>query len=152
MKVLNLQCVQSHDFEGWFSSEDDFQSQLAHGLLECPVCGDRQIHKMPSAPRLNLGTALIETAKTPPIQADRPAVSAPDRQAWQAAWLRVAREAMKHSEDVGDAFAEEARRIHRGEAPERGIRGHTSVAEAVALMEEGVPVMPLPALSKETLQ
>jgi len=57
MKVLNLQCAHQHDFEGWFGSEDDFQSQLARGLVECPLCGDRQITKQLSAPRLNLSTS-----------------------------------------------------------------------------------------------
>jgi hypothetical protein len=55
MKVLNLQCTQNHAFEGWFASEDDFQSQLGRGLVECPVCGDPAVVKMLSAPRNNLG-------------------------------------------------------------------------------------------------
>lgn len=57
MKVLDLQCTQGHAFEGWFSSEDDFQSQLARQLVECPLCGDRAVAKLPSAPRLNLSGA-----------------------------------------------------------------------------------------------
>ncbi|MFZ2295757.1 MAG: DUF1178 family protein, partial [Polaromonas sp.] len=55
MKVLNLQCSRQHSFEGWFGSEDDFQGQLAGGLIECPLCADKGIHKLPSAPRLNFG-------------------------------------------------------------------------------------------------
>jgi hypothetical protein len=57
MKVLDLQCQQQHTFEGWFGSEEDYQSQLKRGLLECPMCGDAHVSKMPSAPRLNLGKA-----------------------------------------------------------------------------------------------
>ena len=57
MKVLNLQCSHSHSFEGWFASENDFQSQLARGLVECPLCGDTHVSKMLTAPRLNLGAA-----------------------------------------------------------------------------------------------
>ncbi len=57
MKVLNLQCSHSHSFEGWFASENDFQSQLARGLVECPLCGDTGVSKMLTAPRLNLGAA-----------------------------------------------------------------------------------------------
>ncbi len=57
MKVLDLQCAHGHAFEGWFSSENDFQDQLARQLLECPLCGDGTITKLPSAPRLNLGAA-----------------------------------------------------------------------------------------------
>ena len=57
MKVLNLQCAHQHGFEGWFASEDDFQSQLSRGLVECPMCGDTGIIKMLTAPRLNLGAS-----------------------------------------------------------------------------------------------
>ena len=57
MKVLNLQCSQTHGFEGWFGSEDDFQSQRVRGLVACPMCGDAQIVKLPSARRLNLGAS-----------------------------------------------------------------------------------------------
>ena len=57
MKVLNLQCSHAHGFEGWFASEDDFQSQLSRGLVECPMCGDTAVVKLLSAPRLNLSGA-----------------------------------------------------------------------------------------------
>lgn len=56
MKVLDLQCAQHHVFEGWFGSEDDYQSQLTRGLLTCPMCGDASVTKKLSAPRLNLST------------------------------------------------------------------------------------------------
>ena len=62
MKVLDLQCGNGHGFEGWFASEDDFQSQLARSLVECPLCGDHGIIKKLSAPRLNLGAARREEA------------------------------------------------------------------------------------------
>ncbi len=57
MKVLDLQCAQHHVFEGWFGSEDDFQSQLTRGLVTCPLCGDPSVTKKLSAPRLNLSTS-----------------------------------------------------------------------------------------------
>ncbi|HVE53785.1 MAG TPA: DUF1178 family protein [Ramlibacter sp.] len=136
MKVLNLQCRHAHSFEGWFASEDDFQGQLARGLVECPMCGDAEVAKMPSAPRLNLGAG---PAPSPRQQV----VAAPDAQV-QAAWMQLVKQVMANTEDVGEKFAEEARKIHYGEAGERGIRGQASAEETKALLEEGIGVLPLP--------
>ena len=145
MKVLNLQCSHSHSFEGWFASEDDFQGQLGRGLVECPMCGDTEISKLLSAPRLNLG------ASEP--QSGREVAPVPDA-SLQAAWLKMARLVMANTEDVGERFAEEARRIHYGESEQRGIRGQASAKETEALLEEGIGVvpLPLPKALKETLQ
>ena len=145
MKVLNLQCSLHHSFEGWFASEDDFQGQLARGLVECPMCEDRDIRKMLSAPRLNLGA-------TQP-QASREVMTAPDAKL-QAAWLQAVRQVMANTEDVGERFPEEARRIHYGESEERGIRGQATAQQTEALLEEGISVMPLPIPKalKDTLQ
>jgi len=137
MKVLNLQCVHAHGFEGWFASEDDFQDQLARGLVECPLCGDKGVSKLPSAPRLNLGAS--EPAPAPRQEV----MSAPNAQL-QAAWMELVKQVMSNTEDVGERFAEEARRIHYGESEERGIRGQASKEETQALLEEGIGVMPLP--------
>ena len=151
MKVLYLGCQHGHVFEGWFASEDDFQSQKARALVLCPMCGDSHIDKRLSAPRLNLGAAAPAPASSssPPAA---PAAASP--QAQQAAWLRMAREVIARTEDVGERFADEARRMHHGEIEERAIRGKASVADAVALLEEGIGVLPLPISdsSKETLQ
>ena len=174
MKVLNLQCSHQHSFEGWFASEDDFQSQLSRGLVECPMCADKSVQKLPSAPRLNLGghqapdapaqssrsssTAVRATgaeegdaARKLPAVAGMPAGAS---QAEQAAFLKALRHVVANTEDVGNRFADEARRMHYGEQEARSIRGQTSVREAVELMEEGIDVMPLPlpAAIKETLQ
>jgi len=139
MKVLNLQCSHQHDFEGWFASEDDFQGQLGRGLVECPMCGDTGITKMLSAPRLNLGAS----APSVPSAQKQEVVAAPDV-TMQAAWMKMVRQVMANTEDVGEKFPEEARRIHYGEAEERGIRGQASAAETEALIEEGIGVLPLP--------
>ena len=139
MKVLNLQCSHAHAFEGLFASEDDFQGQLARGLLECPLFGDAEVTKMPSAPRLNLG-AQAPREDTPRKQE---VVAAPNAQL-QAAWLQLVKQVMANTEDVGEKFAEEARRIHYGETEERGIRGQASAEETQALLEEGIGVLPLP--------
>ncbi|MBP7352041.1 MAG: DUF1178 family protein [Comamonas sp.] len=158
MKVLDLRCEQGHLFEGWFGSEDDFQSQLARDLIACPVCSSVRIHKGLSAPRLNLGAGSVPgTPAEPATPASVAAVPTPseDRlRAVQAAWLQMSRHIVQQTEDVGTQFADEARRIHRGEVEERGIRGHATPREALELLEEGIGVLPLavPDTSKETLQ
>jgi hypothetical protein len=145
MKVLNLQCSHSHSFEGWFASENEFQSQLERGLVECPLCGDTSVSKMLTAPRLNLGAA-----QPAPRQE---VMTAPDA-SLQAEWLKVVRHVMSNTEDVGERFAEEARRIHYGETEERGIRGQASREETEALVDEGIAVLALlmPKALKEPLQ
>ena len=151
MKVLDLQCVYQHVFEGWFASEADFLGQRERGLVACPVCGDASISKRLSAPRLNLGAARAE----PPASNTPDAVtSAGSEQTMQLAWMAVARRIMANTDDVGDRFAEEARKIHYGETKERGIRGQASRAETEALLEEGIAVLPLalPEALKRPLQ
>jgi len=137
MKVLNLQCSHRHAFEGWFGSEDEFQEQLSRGLVECPVCGDVSVAKMPSAPRLNLG------ALEPPPQPKREVMATQDADL-QAEWLKLVRHVMANTEDVGERFAEEARRIHYGESEERSIRGQASPEQTLELLDEGIGVLPLP--------
>lgn len=152
MKVLNLRCANGHGFEGWFASDDDFMEQNGRGAIECPLCADRMVTRMPSAPRLNLSGAREPDPARPPAA---PAPSQPPRPAdLQAAWLAAARELMARTEDVGDRFAEEARRIHYGETAQRGIRGNATPEQREALQDEGIEVMalPLPAALKGPLQ
>lgn len=162
MKVLNLQCSHQHAFEGWFASEDDFQGQLARGLVTCPLCADPAVRKMPSAPRLNLGATGAEPAAAPssrelsvPAAASagspvREVMAAAGSPAVQAEFLKALRHVMANTEDVGERFADEARAMHYGDAEQRSIRGQASRAEAVELLEEGIEVLPLPlpALAK----
>jgi len=154
MKVLDLQCSHQHSFEGWFASERDFNDQLARGLVTCPVCGDVQVRKMLSAPRLNLGaTREPEASVQDPPQAQ--AVGVPNaRVQLEAHMLKAMRHVLAHTEDVGERFADEARAMHQGEIDQRSIRGKASPEEAQALIEEGIEVLPLPDLPllKETLQ
>lgn len=164
MKVLNLQCSHQHAFEGWFASEDDFQSQLARGLVSCPLCADPAVRKMPSAPRLNLGAAaaapagasreLSVPAAAPAGSPSHEVMAAGGSPAVQAEFLKALRHVMANTEDVGERFADEARAMFYGDAEQRSIRGQASRAEAVELLEEGIDVMPLPlpAALKETLQ
>lgn len=142
MKVLNLQCGHGHGFEGWFGSEDDFQDQLGRGLVACPLCGNAEVAKLPSAPRLNLGAA--EPAAQVPAAVPKHEVMATPDAGLQAAWMKMVRHVLANTEDVGERFAEEARKIHYGETGERNIRGQASVEETEALLEEGISVLPLP--------
>lgn len=142
MKVFNLQCSAAHRFEGWFASEEDYASQTERGLLECPLCADKTVHKLPSAPRINLGAS--EAPVAPQAHGQTSLVAGDAAQALQAAWLQMARHIVSQTEDVGPRFAEEARKIHYGESEERGIRGQASREETEALLEEGISVMPLP--------
>ncbi len=150
MKVLDLQCSHGHIFEGWFASEEDFASQCSRALVQCPMCGDPSIVKKLSAPRLNLGA--IREANNAPVDVGTDNAAAPSL---AAAWMAFARHVVANTADVGNDFAEEARRMHYGETEERAIRGRTTVEEAHALIDEGISVMPLPLLpeaAKETLQ
>jgi len=152
MKVLDLSCTHGHVFEGWFASEDDYLGQRASGLLQCPVCGDTTVEKRLSAPRLNLGepqpparqAKSTERAGSPSAQGTDGVRQADAAQALQAQWLRALREVMARTEDVGERFASEARRMHYGETEERNIRGQASREEAIELLEEGIAVLPLP--------
>jgi hypothetical protein len=147
MKVLDLQCPHGHRFEGWFASAEDFEAQAADHLVECPICGAKEVSRLPSAPRLNLSGA---SGAQPAAAAN----GSPAQQEWQARAMRALREVLEKTENVGDRFAEEARRIHYNEAPARNIRGVTTPEDAKALVEEGIDVMPLPipAALKEPLQ
>ena len=140
MKVYNLSCAQDHRFEGWFTSEDDFQDQVAKGQLECPLCGSSSISRLPAAPRLNLSGVDVAPA-------DAHAV-------FQAKLMEFARQVIANTEDVGADFAEEARRIHYKETPMRGIRGTATSDECAALADEGIDVypLPLPDALKQNLQ
>lgn len=131
MKVYNLGCELDHRFEGWFSSEEDFISQSEAMGIECPICGSRAIKRLPAAPRLNLSS---------PSDPQNDAAAA-----IQAQVLSVVRKMVANTEDVGDRFAEEARRIHYKEVPERGIRGTATAKECEALSDEGIDVLRLPA-------
>lgn len=129
MLVLNLGCSLEHRFEGWFGSADDFESQLARSLVECPTCGSAEVRRLPNATRLNVAHPRGEK---PPLPAEPNPV------------LKALQAVLAKTEDVGERFAEEARRIHYGEAEERGIRGQASQQETEALAEEGIPVLALP--------
>lgn len=140
MKVYNLSCEHGHQFEGWFSSDDDFNQQIQHQHVGCPLCESNVVHKLPSAPRLNLSSSST-TGQF-------------DLKEMQAKYLEAVRQVLSNTEDVGERFAEEARRIHYQEIPERAIRGVATPRECAALADEGIDVLPIsiPAVAKQSLQ
>ena len=164
MKVLDLRCGAGHAFEGWFASESDYESQRDRGLLDCPVCGNADVVRLPSAPRLNLsgarepatGTGQKSDGGAPPAS---PADGAPGAQLAihgnaAARFVEAVAELLRNTEDVGTRFAEEARRIHYGESESKAIRGQTTPEEREALADEGIEVftLPVPVPPKTPLQ
>lgn len=141
MKVLNLRCSNGHGFEGWFASDDEFMEQNGSGLLQCPLCADSVVSRLPSAPRLNLSGARQERGGE---RAAMPVAAGPPANELQALWLKAVRHVLVHTEDVGERFAEEARRIHYGEVPSRGIRGQVNAEQRDELIDEGIEIFALP--------
>lgn len=161
MKVYNLACPLDHRFEGWFASEEDCLAQQDKGVLACPVCDSTEITRMPSAPhigKLSSAELAIPKVESENLSGGVVALTGSDHSQLeaqvQAAFLRGMRELMGRSEDVGDSFADEARKIHYKESPERSIRGQTTLDEAEALREEGIDVLSMPMIPalKNTLQ
>jgi hypothetical protein len=144
LKVYNLRCAGDHAFEGWFTSAEDFESQRRQSLLSCPICASADVRKALSAPYVSTGAAPAEVQTAVMPSADQ----------LQAMMLRLAREVAALTEDVGERFPEEARRIHYKEVPERGIRGQASRDDVRELHDEGITVLPLPFgdLLKDRLQ
>ena len=148
MKVLDLRCGAGHAFEGWFASEGDFQSQREGGLLDCPLCGNADVARLPSAPRLNLSGARAPAPAREGAEApSAPAAPAPTMAIHGNAvsrFVEAVAELLQNTEDVGTRFAEEARRIHYGESEAKAIRGQTTPEEREALADEGIEVFTLP--------
>jgi len=138
----SLKCTDDHRFESWFRNSEAFEKLCHSGMITCPVCGETSIEKAVMAPRV-AHCETSETSLSPDTHTMAAATSGPVAEA--IARLREALEA--HSENVGTDFAREARAIHEGEAPARAIHGEASTAEARELVEDGVPVMPIPFLT-----
>lgn len=164
-----LRCDSAHAFEGWFRNSDDFETQLDRKLLACPSCGSQMIQKALMAPAVSTSrrksnlqdvqsTERNEAAPAQPAEA----VSTPGPQ--QQAVLMpqdvktreivetlrsLKKQLLANSHNVGPKFAEEARKMHYGDAESRAIHGETSPAEAEALVDEGISIIPLPVLPEE---
>jgi hypothetical protein len=129
-----LLCEHQHDFEGWFGSSDDYDDQHARGLMACPACGSRAVRKAVMAPA-------VVGAKTRRGMDGSPE---PTREMMMQAADAVRQHVEENFDYVGDRFADEARAMHGGKAEARAIYGEASGQEVKALIEEGVPIAPLP--------
>jgi hypothetical protein len=137
MIVFDLVCGQGHRFEGWFASSDAFAEQQGKELVRCPMCDDHHVERLPSARvRVPKGEAAVDAPKAPDAQA---AVAG-----MPADLLAKLREVVRKTEDVGERFPEEARKIHYNESPQRAIRGRATKEDAEALKDEGIEFQTLP--------
>lgn len=156
MIIYDLTCEHEHRFEGWFHNPQDFSDQLERGLVICPQCGSPSIHKLPSAISISrnlqegkaVGSGPIASA--PAVNSNAPTPPVTPTQA-MAIYRQFAKAVATLSDDVGSSFAEEARRMHYNEIPERMIRGQTTDDELAELDEEGIAVMRLPVFKEEDL-
>ncbi len=129
--VLNLQCELGHRFEGWFATPEKFAEQRDAHSLECPLCGSAHIDRLPSAPSITRGA---KPAAAPPAMREA---------------LSQLRKWVQGAENVGQRFPEEARRMHYGEIEKRDIRGTASIEAVLEMADEGIPVLPVPAVVAE---
>lgn len=131
-----LTCSQDHDFDGWFQSAEAYERLRATGHVTCTICGSAEVGKSLMAPTVRPARKAAAT----PITAPRTPV--------EEALAAMRRAVEENSEYVGMNFATEARAIHDGDAPERSIYGEARPDEAKRLIEDGVPVAPLPFLPR----
>ncbi len=142
MIVFQLICDNGHDFEGWFQSGEAFEQQSAAGEIECPHCASRHVTKGIMSPNVATKGAITTSSEREDKQ-----------QVFRTKMMEMAtamrEQVEKTCDNVGSDFPEEARRIHYGEAPERGIYGEASADETAELLDEGIDVMPLPGKPKK---
>jgi hypothetical protein len=138
-----LACEQAHEFESWFPSSEAFETQRKRGFVTCPYCNSARIEKQIMAPSIARKDKLPDA----PVPGPQPVAVLSDKEQEIRAALRALRDhVMKNAENVGKGFVEEARKMHYGEAEERSIYGEADLAEARALLEEGIDVLPLPVV------
>jgi hypothetical protein len=138
-----LACDQAHPFESWFPSSDAYEAQLKRGFVTCPFCHSAKVEKQIMAPAVSrTEKAAVAPQPSPEVQ---PVAMLSEKERKIRAMLRVMREHVtKNAENVGERFADEARKMHYGEAETRSIFGEANPSEARALIEEGIEVHPLP--------
>ena len=170
MILYKLRCSHDHEFEAWFRNGASYDRQVKSGDVDCPFCGDLAISKSPMAPRLAKSPSTDGFSRTSGADMAE-AVSAAEQAAEKATKrtvggdgghaVEVAEQILKavnmlrdyverNYENVGDDFADEARRIHYGDAEERGICGNASDEESKALVEEGVEHVRLPGTPRKS--
>lgn len=141
---FTLHCDNAHDFEAWFRSNEDYETQARRGFVECPICGSSKVQKALMAPRIATGRAKDERKQAVMVAAG---------QALQREMMEKMRQITKHvkahADDVGERFPDEARKIHYGETDPKPIYGTAAPDEVEELIDEGVEIMPLPDLPEE---
>jgi hypothetical protein len=143
MIIFDLRCAHGHPFEGWFASSEEFARQQDAQLVRCPLCDDARIERLPSA-RVRVKKGEVAAATAPAAPQEAITGFPPDL-------VAKLREMVRNTEDVGERFPEEARKIHYDEAEKRAIRGKASREEAEALSEEGIDFSQLPSfLTRES--
>jgi hypothetical protein len=138
MIIFDLRCVNGHGFEGWFASSEEFTRQQEMQLVRCPICDVARVERLPSA-RVHV--------KKSAATMDQPVVKDAPQEAiagFPADLVAKLRDIVRNTEDVGEKFPDEARKIHYEEIPARAIRGKASREEAQALTDEGIEFSPLP--------
>lgn len=140
MISFNLICSNTHEFEGWFSSSSNFDAQKERGLVECPVCGDKAVEKSLMAPSVATSRSKEQAV---------PVAMNAEQQKMMSQIRELTKKMREGAEDVGEKFAEEARKIHYGETEARGIYGQATPVEAKDLADEGVEFIPLPTLPED---
>ena len=153
MIKYSLVCDAAHEFESWFPGSESYEEQARRGFVECPHCQSTKVSKAIMAPnvaRKDRDAAPAEPATPAPPAAPQPVALLDEKQQHLRAMIRDLHEKIvASSDDVGESFPEEARKMHEGETPARSIRGKASFEEARALLEDGIPVLPIPDLPEE---
>jgi hypothetical protein len=139
MIKYTLQCKNLHQFESWFRTSDDYEKLNNEKMLSCEICGSNSISKSLMSPRVSSieKKGINKTLETIPSKE-------------QKLIKQLKTEVEKNCEYVGDNFNKEARAIHFGDSPERSIYGKTTLREAKSLVEDGIPVTPLPWVDRKT--
>jgi hypothetical protein len=146
-----LACEAGHEFESWFRDSAAYDEQRAQGFVACPFCGSDKVEKAIMAPRVartdRAAPSLpVAVPAAPASEATVPAVVSEKDKMLRDLVRRVHAHLKENADYVGPAFAEEARRMHDGEAESRAIWGEATLEEAKALVEDGIEAMPIPAL------
>lgn len=144
-----LRCDQAHAFDGWFKDSTTFEQQAARRLVECPECGSSAVERALMAPALATKRSALPVpvkpeAPSPAAAPPAPVAGGPLPAQMVAMLQRMRAEVEKHCDYVGPEFADEARRIHNGEADERSIYGEATEEQAERLAEDGIPVARIP--------
>ena len=152
MIIYDLNCENNHRFEGWFQNADAFETQLEGRLVCCPQCDSHNVRRVPSAVAI-AGHHPEQVSATSAVAATMPTSTAlmPVGAQAMALYRQLVQTLVTHSEDVGPSFADEARKIHYNEAPQRPIRGQASEDECDALRDEGIQIFNLPVPKEEDL-